>query len=668
MAAARDAHGILERLARRAGAAAKGRRLRVRSRFRACLDGGAAHHHSGGCFHGGNARHRASRQRRSHPRKGHRADHRLSDHGSGFDLAASERRPHGSGACARLRSGDRLRPGAGAGACRSAGAADRRVERGADRRPRGGGRRRRAFALGGSAHRRPARVRRLLGIRARRSDLHGAVAPQLGRHSTDRAHGQPPRHRLAAARAAGRRRRHRASQHGGADRPVEADHRRPRHLWPAQSPAAAVARPLCQRDRGPRGGRGAGQRRPGREGQAAHRRRGAGGRRHGGARARRPVPPHLVAWQCRRRGAAARLSRRTHVRAAHLVGRPQPVPQRTEPALSRYGTSRAWTPRPARAARLVPVVLAVLLALACASPGHAQSFPTRPIRLVVGFPPGGGVDVVARLFAEKLSAALGQSVVVENRPGASGSIAARQVAGADADGHTVLVNSNSMLVHQVMNPSAGLDIARDLKPVLSVAPQSIILVAAPDLPASSLAELMTLARAKKLLYGTPGVGSVPHLLAEYFFASLNGIVLEHVPYQGAAPALTAVMAGQIELASVTTPPAIALVKAGKIKGLAVTSAARAAALPDVPTIAESGHPGFVINVWTGFFMPAGAPKPALERFQAAALAIAAEPDMKDKLAALGFDTTTTPGETFSRELADETTRWSDVVTKAKLKM
>src|SRR5215475_8001620 len=283
-------------------------------------------------------------------------------------------------------------------------------------------------------------------------------------------------------------------------------------------------------------------------------------------------------------------------------------------------------------------------------------------------PPGGGVDVVARLFAEKLSPALGQSVVVENRPGASGSIAARQVAGADADGHTVLVNSNSMLVHQVMNPGAGLDIARDLLPVLSVAPQSVILAAAPDLPASSLPELMTLARAKRLLYGTPGVGSVPHLMVEYFFGSLAGIAMEHVPYQGAAPALTAAMASQIELASVTTPPAIALVKAGRLKGLAVTSAARNAALPDVPTVAEAGHPGFVINVWTGFFMPASTPKPVAGRFQAAALAIAGEPEVKDKLVALGFDTTATPGEPFGRELADETRRWSDVVAKAKLKL
>jgi tripartite-type tricarboxylate transporter receptor subunit TctC len=312
--------------------------------------------------------------------------------------------------------------------------------------------------------------------------------------------------------------------------------------------------------------------------------------------------------------------------------------------------------------------LVALLGLAGAFPGNAQPYPTRPLRLVVGFPPGGGIDVVARLFAEKLTQSLGQNVVVENRPGASGGIAARQVSSAEADGYTVLVNSNSMVVHQVMNPSAGLNIMRDLKPILSVAPQSIIIAAAPDLAVSSLSELTALAPTRKLLYGSPGVGSVPHLLFEYLFASLANVGMEHVPYQGAAQALTAAMTSQIQLASVTTPPAIALVKAGKIKGLAVTSAARASALPDVPTVAESGYPGFVINVWSGFFMPAATPKPVADRFLEAALQVADLPDVKDKLVGLGFDTTTTPSEPFGRELADEIKRWSDVVQKAKLRI
>jgi tripartite-type tricarboxylate transporter receptor subunit TctC len=326
----------------------------------------------------------------------------------------------------------------------------------------------------------------------------------------------------------------------------------------------------------------------------------------------------------------------------------------------RCGRHYAWT------IRTMPTLIGALVlasALAC----QAQSYPSRSIRLVVGFPPGGGIDVVARLFADKLSATLGQSVVVENRPGASGSIAGRQVAGAEPDGHTILVNSNSMVVNQVMSPATGLNVERDLVPILSVAPQSIILAAAPDLPAGSLTELIALARSRKLLYGSPGVGSVPHLLVEYLFTSLTDVQLEHVPYQGAANALTAAMTSQIQLATVTTPPAVALVKAGNVKGVVVTSIGRSAALPDVPTVAESGYPGFVITVWTGFFMPAGTPKPVSERFHKAALEIASMPDIKERLVALGFETTTTSTEQFGRDVSAEIKRWSDVVQKSKLK-
>jgi len=326
----------------------------------------------------------------------------------------------------------------------------------------------------------------------------------------------------------------------------------------------------------------------------------------------------------------------------------------------RRGRHHGWT--------IAMLALAGAALLLAASPGEAQtSYPSRPIRLIVGFPPGGGVDVIARLFAEKLSVSLGQSVVVENRPGASGGIAGRQVAGAEPDGHTVLVNSNSMVVNQVMSPGSGLNVERDLVPVLSVAPQSIILAAAPDLPAASLGELIALARTRPLQYGSPGVGSVPHLLVEYLFTSLANVQLEHVPYQGAANALTAAMTSQIQLATVTTPPAVALVKAGKVKGVVVTSVARSSALPDVPTVAESGYPGFVINVWSGFFMPANTPKAVVERFHAAALEVANLPDIRGKLTSLGFDTTTTSTEQFGREVSEEVKRWTDVVQKAKLR-
>ena len=156
-------------------------------------------------------------------------------------------------------------------------------------------------------------------------------------------------------------------------------------------------------------------------------------------------------------------------------------------------------------------------------------------------------------------------------------------------------------------------------------------------------------------------------MVEYLFTSLAGVTMEHVPYQGAAQALTGAMASQIEVATVTTPPAVALVKDGKVKGIVVTSTARAAALPEVPTVAESGYPGFAINVWSGFFMPAGTPKPVVARFNDAAQQVANLPEIRDKLVALGFDTTTTSSEQFARDLADEVKRWTDVVSKAKLK-
>jgi len=307
-------------------------------------------------------------------------------------------------------------------------------------------------------------------------------------------------------------------------------------------------------------------------------------------------------------------------------------------------------------------------ALLLAPSAHAQttSYPSRPVRLVVGFPPGGGVDVIARLFADKLSQSLGQSVVVENRPGAAGAIAGRQVAGAEPDGHTVLINSNSMVINVIMSPNPGLNIERELKPIATVAPQSIIFTAAPDLPVASLPELIALARSRPLLYGSSGVGSVPHLIVEYLFTSLAQTRMEHVPYQGAAQALTGAMAGQVQVASVTTPPAVPLVQAGKLKGLAVTSAARAATLPTVPTVAEAGYPGFAVNVWTGFFMPAATPPQIVARFEKEVLAVAALPEIKDKLANLGFDTQTTASEQFARDLGDEIKRWFDVVQKAKL--
>ena len=312
--------------------------------------------------------------------------------------------------------------------------------------------------------------------------------------------------------------------------------------------------------------------------------------------------------------------------------------------------------------------LAMCTVLAAAPGAEAQdNSPAKTVRLVVSFPPGGGVDAVARLFADKMSAILGQTVVVENRGGASGTIAEKQVAAAEPDGATVLVASNSMLVAQAMNPNVGLDIERDLYAVASVAPQAVIVVVAPDLPTATLSDLIELARTRKLNYGSPGAGSVPHLVLEYLFTSTAPARMEHIPYPGAAQALTGVLSKQIEVAVVTLPPAVSLVAAGKLKGIAVTTAARAAALPQVPTTTEAGYPSVMVTVWNGFFVPAKTPKPIRDRLSDTVLKVAAMPDIAQKLAQLGFEPTGIAGERFQRDVAAEIKTWAAVVEKAGLR-
>jgi tripartite-type tricarboxylate transporter receptor subunit TctC len=319
-------------------------------------------------------------------------------------------------------------------------------------------------------------------------------------------------------------------------------------------------------------------------------------------------------------------------------------------------------------------IAAAVLILCCGTmfiwlaPAAAQdkAFPSRTVRLIVGFPPGGGVDSVARLFAEKMTGLLNQPVVVENRSGAAGSIAGKQVAIADPDGYTVLVNSNSMVISALMNPKSGLVVERDLHAIASVAPQAIIIVAAPNVKAGSLNELIALARTRPLNYGTPGPGSIPHLVIEQLLSTLPGVQMQHIPFQGAAAALTAAMANQIDIASVTLPPAAPLVTAGKIHGIAVTSASRAAALPQIPTAKESGYPTIVATAWSGFFVPPKTPIAITALLEKAILQVAAMPDIKEKLAQLGFEPTGTPGKQFRGELSTEIKTWSAVLEKADL--
>jgi len=316
------------------------------------------------------------------------------------------------------------------------------------------------------------------------------------------------------------------------------------------------------------------------------------------------------------------------------------------------------------------ILWVAILTFVWTGPLHAQRgpYPSAPVKIVVGFPPGGGVDVVARLIAQRMAGVWGQQVVVENRPGAASILATRLVASAAPDGYTVLVNSNTMVVNQVANPNAGYDIERQLIPILNVTWQPNIIVAAPALPVMSLGDVIALSRTRKLSYGTPGQASIPHLAGVYLFNILAKTDVVHVPYSGAVPALTATMAGQIELASLTLPPAVPHVRAGKVKGIAVTSAKRASTLPDIPTVAESGFPGYEFNVFSGFFMPAGTPKPVVDRFYEAVLKVMAMAEVKEQLATLGFEPADTSGDEFRRLVPDEVKKWAKVMEATNIKL
>jgi tripartite-type tricarboxylate transporter receptor subunit TctC len=315
-------------------------------------------------------------------------------------------------------------------------------------------------------------------------------------------------------------------------------------------------------------------------------------------------------------------------------------------------------------------LLATVLVFLCVSPVQAQRgpYPSANVRVLVGFPPGGGVDVVARLISQKLSVLWGQPVLVDNRPGASTSIATRLVADSAPDGYTLLINSSSMVINQVANRDAGYDIERELIPVINVAWQPLIIAAAADLPVASLRDVLSLSKTRKLGYGSPGQAGIGHLAGAYLFNLLAKAEILHIPYKGAAPALTDLAGKQMELAIVTLPPAIPFVKSGKIKAIAVTSAKRASSLPNVPTVAESGFPGYDVNTFTGFFMPAATPRAVVDAFRDAVFKVLAMADIKDKLVNLGFEQADTAKENFPRIVSDELKQWAKVVKEANIKV
>ncbi|MFL6566736.1 MAG: tripartite tricarboxylate transporter substrate binding protein [Burkholderiales bacterium] len=309
--------------------------------------------------------------------------------------------------------------------------------------------------------------------------------------------------------------------------------------------------------------------------------------------------------------------------------------------------------------------------LACAATAAlAQTFPEKPIRFVVGFTPGGPSDILARALGQKLGERWNQQVVIENRPGAGGNVAAEAVARSAPDGYTWLLGNNSILAtNQSLYRSLGYDPVRDFAPVSLVAVQPNILVVNPQLPVKSVMELISFAREHpgKLNYASSGSGAAAHLAAE-LFKTMAGIELVHIPYKGAQPALTDVIAGQVQVMFATSASVIPFIHAGKLRALAVTTARRSASVPDLPTVAEAGLPGFEAVTWHGVVVPAATPAPLVERLNRDIVGALAQPDLRERLAGLGAEVQAGTPREFADYIASEIPKWSKVVRDSGAKI
>ncbi|WP_094855050.1 Bug family tripartite tricarboxylate transporter substrate binding protein [Bordetella genomosp. 10] len=307
-----------------------------------------------------------------------------------------------------------------------------------------------------------------------------------------------------------------------------------------------------------------------------------------------------------------------------------------------------------------------VVALCCASAAAAQTYPDRPIRMIVGFPPGGGVDLVARLMAAGMTKVLKQSIVVENRSGAAGNIATEYVAKAPADGYTILMgNTGSLAINPSLYPNSAYDTLRDFRPVVLASTSPLALVVHPEVPAKNLKEFLAMAKREpgKVSFGTGGSGSIAHLSTELLMLQ-TGTRMLHVPYRGGTPAITDLMAKQLQMVVEGVPLVAPLVLSNKLRALAVTSAKRSPVLPDVPTAAESGYPDFVVTAWYGIVVPKGTPDAVVERLNAAADQALADPDLRAKLAQQGSDAAGGTPADFSKFLAREVDRWGEAVKRS----
>ena len=320
-------------------------------------------------------------------------------------------------------------------------------------------------------------------------------------------------------------------------------------------------------------------------------------------------------------------------------------------------------------APVLQLLLAVALLLGCVPAASAQGYPNRPVRVVVGFPPGGPTDVIARIVSHKLSDALGQQFFVENIGGAGGNTASGQVARATPDGYTIMVISTGFVVNPSLYAKVPYDAVKDFTAITLVAVSPNVVAVNPSVPAKSLPELVQLIRANpgKYSFAGPGVGSTPHLGGELFRLAF-GLDLVHVPFTGAAPAVQATVGGHTPLAFTALPSSLSAIQAGQLRALGVAATDRATQLPDVPTFAEQGIKDQEADTITGILAPAGTPKEIVDLLYREIAKAVGQADVKDRLTTLGFKPVANRPEEFDARIKLEMEKWGKVVRDAKLRI
>lgn len=313
------------------------------------------------------------------------------------------------------------------------------------------------------------------------------------------------------------------------------------------------------------------------------------------------------------------------------------------------------------------LTLCVIFAVA---PAQSQTWPLKPIRFIVPFPPGGGTDVTARVVAPKLGEGLGQQVVVDNRSGAGGMIGVDLAAKSPPDGYTLgIATVGQISINPSLYAKMPFDPVKDLAPVTMAGNIFNVLIVHPALPAQSVKALIALARARpgELNYGSSGTGAADHLAAE-LFQVMTKTKMVHVPYKGGPLAMIDLISGNLQLMFSTVPTAVGLIKGGKVRAMAITNSNRYPLMPELPTVAEAGVPGFAVNNWTGVFVPAGTPPAVVTRLNAEFVKVLAMPDVKKRLMDNGIDAVSNTPQQFAAYIRDETAKWASVIKDANVKL